>query len=459
MWIEQYIDRTILSCNAGYADEEQFLSRCARVEAQRPPEDSQTIFPVRMTPDGGQYLLNTYEQHVLIAGCTGSGKSRRVLIPAILNAMASKDAPSMFVWDVKGELHAITGAFAEAHGYEVVCIDLIRPEKSAGYSLTDLAVDRYISGDMDGCEKALADLACAVSPLPGKNSSMDPFWARVAQNSFMGVALYLLQVTPNRFDFPAIVAKLMEVFADEGSVRRFMDTVERRCGMESSAYRHIKAAMSGSDKTLQNVCTTVLTDLSEFMKSSAIVSVLKRPAPEAMEDPTRRPTVIFFKTSEASETLYRFGQVVFSQIYQRLSVKAGPGKLPRRFFFFLDEVCNGQQIPELDRMLALCRSKNICICLVLQSLKQLESVYAEKADTIRSNCGTFIVLRTTDPDTWERVSSLAGVDLRGGKLIQPHQLAHLPMGRALYLTPDSLPYMAQLEDFTMLPWMRGDAQR
>ena len=454
MWYEQYIDRPILSSNAGYADEEEFLSRCAYVKAGQSPQDSRTIFPVRTMPDGSQYLLDSYEQHVLIAGCTGSGKSRRVLIPAILNAMASQDAPSMFVWDVKGELHAITEAFAKAHGYEVVCIDLINPGESAGYSLTELVLDRYIAGDRDGCEKALADLASAISPLPVRNSTMDPFWARVAQNAFMGVVLFLLETDLSRFSFPAVVSKLMEVFSDEDDARQFVRTVEHECGAGSSAFRHIKTALSGSDKTLQNVCTTLLTDLSEFMKSSALVSVLKRPMPKALENLTEKPTVVFFKTSEATESLYRFGQIVFSQLYQRLTMLAGPGKLPRRCFFFLDEVCNGQRIQELDRMLALCRSKNICICLVLQSLKQLESVYAENADTIRSNCGTFIVLRTTDPDTWDRVSSLAGVDLRGSKLIQPNQLAHLPMGRALYLTPDSLPYMARLEDFTRLPWLK-----
>ena len=454
MWIEQYIDCPILSSDAGYAEEEQFLRCCAYVTADQPPEDSRTIFPVRTMPDGGQYLLNTYEQHVLIAGCTGSGKSRRVLIPAILNAMASKDSPSMFIWDVKGELHALTEAFAKKRGYEVVCIDLINPGNSSGYSLTEPALSRFISGDLDGCEKALADLASAISPLPGKNSTMDPFWSRVAQNAFMGVALYLLETDLRHFNFPAVAAKLMDVFADEEIARKFVNMVERKCGSDSCAFRHIKTALSGSDKTLQNVCTTILADLSEFMKSTALVSILKKPTPKVLENPIRKPTVIYFKTSEASEALYRFGQVVFTQLYQRLNMLAGSGKLSRRFFFFLDEVCNGQRIPDLERMLALCRSKNICISLVLQSLKQLESVYAENADTIRSNCGTFIVLRTTDPDTWERVSNLAGVDLRGCKLIQPNQLAHLPIGRALYLTPDSLPYMAQIEDFTRLPWLK-----
>lgn len=454
MWIEQYLDRPLITTNAGFADERQFLKKCVYEEKGKQIPDSRAIFPVLSTPSG-QYLINTKEQHTLIAGCTGSGKTRRVLIPAILNAMnvsARSCRPSMFIWDVKGEIHEITARTAQRCGYEVICIDLINPERSDGYSLMELARERWVSGDEAGAENALADLAAAISPMP-KTGNIDPFWSKVSQAAFMGTSLYQLNRSPDSFSFMSVAEKIMEVYADEISARQFVNFVGRHCGKESSAYRFIKTALSGSDKTLQNVCTSILSDLSEFMKCRGIISIQQRRMSAALQDLTQSPTVIYFKTSEASPALYGFGKVLFSQLYSRLLEKAGADALSRPFEFFLDEVCNGLPIENLDKMLAMARSKNIRIHLIVQSLNQLTACYQEKADTIRSNCGVFIVLRTTDPSTWDYVSSLSGVDIRGRSLLNHRDLAHLELGQAVILSPDNLPYVASLADFTELMWI------
>lgn len=450
MFIEQYLDRPLQRVNTGFADEKEFLGACAYTGFGM-KRGSNAIFPVR-SAKSGQFLLNSREQHTLIAGCTGSGKTRRVLIPAIMNAMkvsGEQDRPSMFIWDVKGEISRYTAGLAQRQGYSVVTIDMIHPENSDGYSIVELARERWMNGDCAGAENALADLATAICP-PPKNSSLDTFWSKTGQAGIIGTSLYLLETSPNTFSFVSVTEKIMEVFGDENTARRFLASAARHCGQSSSAYRFLKTALSGSDKTLQNVCSSLMADVSEFLKTHSVVEIQAKPIHEALKRMGAQPTVVYFKTSEAQPTLYSFGKLIFSQLYQRLLEEAGVGALKRPFEFFMDEICNGQPIEGLDRMLAMARSKNIRIHLVVQSLNQIRVCYGESSETIRSSCGVMIVLRTTDPGTWDLVSALCGSDIRGYSLLTRSDLAHLELGRAVILTPGHLPFVGELCDFTDL---------
>lgn len=457
MWLENYIDNRILTENTGFASEDDFFRKSTTVMTDtKKPDNCRAIFPVK-SDSKGMRMIDSYETHSLIVGVSGAGKTRRVLVPAISAAILSgriqADRPSLFINDVKGEIYEQTHELARSNGYQVVCIDLIEPEKSDGYDVLALANESRSAGDVDGMEAALAALATAISPIRPQ-STMDPFWARTAQAAIMGVSLYLFETIKGKVTFPQVIAMISDIFEDEDSCRIFLKRATQRLGEDSSAVKHLRTALSGSEKTLQNVSTSTLADLSDFLKVRSLSQIMSKGHCMALNDLIKKPTIVYFKSSETNQALHGFAKLVFLQMYQRLVKLAGPGKLARPFEFFLDEVVNGAQIEQLDTMLAMCRSKGIRLHMCLQSLKQLTAVYGEKADIIRSNCGLMIVLRNTDPSTWDLVSQLSGVDMRGYTLVSSRTLAHLTTGRALVLSAGNLPYMADLCDFTELPWFK-----
>ena len=457
-YLNQFLERPLLTKNAGFAPEEEFLQQHAvKVTADTPPATADALFPVcGREDDRVQYLVNTREMHTLILGTTGAGKTRRCLAAGVSAAMFSKEKPSMMILDLKGELRQMTEPFARKMGYECICLDFTGAP-SDGYDPLALARECRQKGDEAGAEEALTALAELVAPSQGEHRSTDPFWDRTTRQVVQAAALYLLQKERRGLpaNFPAVVDLIGCIFAREDAPAEFINDVARACGRESTACRLARSALSGSEKTLQNVATSVLSAVNRFLRNKTMLEIMKKPMSPLLKDPSARPVAVYFRVSETGTESYDFARMVFSQLYQRLSTRAGAGRLPRGFEFFLEEMANGAPLPDLGKIASVARAKGIRLHLVLQTLSQLEETYgAAQAQTIVNCCGATIVMRTQDPDAACRVARMAGVNFRGRELISEHQLAHLSCGQALILLPVCRPYMAQVCDVSRIPWLK-----
>lgn len=458
-YLNEFLERPLLTENAGFAPEEEFLkTHAVKVTADAPPAAADALFPVcGRADDRVQYLVNTREMHTLILGTTGAGKTRRCLAAGITAAMFSREKPSMMILDLKGELRQMTEPFARRMGYECVHLDFTGAP-SHGYDPLALARECRERGDEAGAEQALTALAELVAPSVGEGRSSDPFWDRTTRQVVQAAALYLLQREKKDApaNFPAVADRIGCIFAREDAPAEFVSDVAFACGRDSTAYRLAQSALAGSEKTLQNVATSVLSAVNRFLRNKIMVEIMKKPMSPALKDPTEKPVAVYFRVSESGAESYDFGRLVFSQLYQRLSARAGAGRLPRGFEFFLEEMANGAPLPNLDKIASVARSKGVRLHLVLQSLSQLEEIYGPaQARTIVNCCGATIVMRTQDPLAADRVARMAGVNFRGRALISEHQLAHLSCGQALILLPACRPYMAQVCDVSRIPWLKG----
>lgn len=171
-----------------------------------------------------------------------------------------------------------------------------------------------------------------------------------------------------------------------------------------------------------------------------------------------KPVAIFYALPDYDEAFYFLATIFISQMYYaaaKLATAMPGGKLPRRFHFWLNEVCNLPKIENLSTMSTVCLGRNIILHLLIQSYGQLESVYGEgDAQTLRDNCGNEIYIKAASEETSEKISKKLGnetqivVNRTGRKLsinkeltemgeemplLTPYELTHVELGETIVM--------------------------
>lgn len=403
--------------------------------------------------DGQSSYVDSTESHTLLIGSTGSGKTRRIILPLISFLLYNNE--SIIVTDPKGELFDQTsGAFKE-NGYKVITLNFRDPQKSDCWNPLAVPYQYFQIGQIDKAMEMINDIALNIMYDDDKNK--DPFWEQSAVDYFIGLALGLCedaspeQITLNNVSYMNTSGQ--ERFATSNFIKEYFLLKNKY----SNAYTCASGTIEAPSDTRASIISVFQQKLRVFTSQENLSQMLAH-SNFKMEDIGTTKTVVYIIIQDEKSTYHPLATAFIKQCYEVLidcATKNG-GKLPVRTNFILDEFGNLPPIIDMTSIVSAARSRNIRLTMAIQSNKQLDSVYGESdAEVIKNNCNNLIFLYGRDLQTLKEISELCGnkeeqLDFNVFEtkpLITTSQLQHLRLGEAILITKENYPYKTKLPDF------------
>ena len=349
-------------------------------------------------PKNPAYARN---KNVLIIGGSGSGKTRFWLKPNLMQCHSS-----YVVTDPKGSLIVECGRLLKRNGYRIKVMNTINFGKSMHYN--PLA---YIHSEKD----ILKLVNCLILNTKGEGKSNDPFWEKAETLLYTALIGYLYDVAPaedRNFAMLVSMINAMEVREDDEDFKNPVDlmfeALEER-ESEHFAVRQYKKFKLAAGKTAKSILISCAARLAPF----DIGELRELTAYDELELDTLgdRKTALFLIMSDTDGTFNFLISMVYTQLFNLLCEKADDvygGRLPVHVRCLIDECANIGQIPNLEKLMATIRSREISACLVLQTQSQLKALYKDSADTICGNCDSVIFLGGKEKTTLKELSEALG---------------------------------------------------
>ena len=354
-------------------------------------------------PANPKYARN---KNMLVIGGSGSGKSRFVIKPNLMQCR-SKDYPVSFVvTDPKGSLLVETGKMLQRHGYRIKVLNTVNFGKSHHYNPLS-----YIHSEKD----ILKLVTCLIANTKGEQKGGDAFWEKAEVLLYTALIAYLHYESPERERNFATLAEMigaMEVREEDETFKNVVDlmfdALEER-DPDHFAVRQYRRFKLAAGKTLKSILISCATRISVFDIEE--VRELTRYDELALDTIGDEKTAFFIIMSDTDDSFNFLISMAFTQLFNLLCEKADDvynGRLTFHVRCLIDEAANIGQIPRLERLMATIRSREISACLVLQAQSQLKALYKEQADTIVGNCDSAIFLGGKEKTTLEEWSKILG---------------------------------------------------
>lgn len=367
--------------------------------------------------NNGKYAwVDDGENHTLIMGASGSGKTYCIMFPLI--KLLGKKGESIIVTDPKGELYEGTANFLREKGYKVIILNFRDPSKGSAWNpfslpymlYKDSLSDKAKDWEKDKSIELLEDLASNI--LRDPNNKDNPFWESSASNYFAGLALGLFedakesQININSINYMASIGE-----TKLGPNNDYLKEYFRMKGDNSLASINASGIVNAPSDTKGGIVSTFKDKIRIFTSREGMSELLSH-SDFDLRDIGREKTALFIKIHDEKTTYHALATVLVKQIYESLIDVASeqPGlRLKYRTNFILDEFANMPALKDVESMITASRSRNIRFTFAIQNFSQLNKVYGKDvSETIKGNCGNFIFLITTELAALEEVSKLCG---------------------------------------------------
>ena len=358
-------------------------------------------------------------KNVLVIGGSGSGKTRFFIKPNLMQCQ-SKDYPVSFVvTDPKGSIVVECGRLLERNNYRIKIFNTINFSKSMHYNPF-----AYIHSEKD-ILKLVNTLICNTK---GDGKSGDDFWVKAETLLYCALIGYIHYEAPEEEQNFATLIELvnaMEVREDDETFENPVDIAFKELEKDKPnhfavrQYKKYKLAAGKTAKSINISCGARLApfDIAE-LREITMYDELELDTlgdkiydnPEA-KDGSFKKTALFLIMSDTDSTFNFLISMIYSQLFNLLCEKADDqykGRLPVHVRCLIDEAANIGQIPNLEKLMATIRSREISACLVLQAQSQLKALYKDNADTIIGNCDTSIFLGGKEPTTLKELNQALG---------------------------------------------------
>ena len=358
-------------------------------------------------------------KNVLVIGGSGSGKTRFFIKPNLMQCQ-SKDYPVSFVvTDPKGSIVVECGRLLEKNNYRIKIFNTINFSKSMHYNPF-----AYIHSEKD-ILKLVNTLICNTK---GDGKSGDDFWVKAETLLYCALIGYIHYEAPEEEQNFATLIELvnaMEVREDDEAFENPVDIAFKELEKDKPnhfavrQYKKYKLAAGKTAKSINISCGARLApfDIAE-LREITMYDELELDTlgdkiydnPEA-KDGSFKKTALFLIMSDTDSTFNFLISMIYSQLFNLLCEKADDqykGRLPVHVRCLIDEAANIGQIPNLEKLMATIRSREISACLVLQAQSQLKALYKDNADTIIGNCDTSIFLGGKEPTTLKELNQALG---------------------------------------------------
>ncbi len=358
-------------------------------------------------------------KNVLVIGGPGSGKTRFFIKPNLMQCQ-SKDYPVSFVvTDPKGSIVVECGRLLEKNNYRIKIFNTINFSKSMHYNPF-----AYIHSEKD-ILKLVNTLICNTK---GDGKSGDDFWVKAETLLYCALIGYIHYEAPEEEQNFATLIELvnaMEVREDDETFENPVDIAFKELEKDKPnhfavrQYKKYKLAAGKTAKSINISCGARLApfDIAE-LREITMYDELELDTlgdkiydnPDA-KDGSFKKTALFLIMSDTDSTFNFLISMIYSQLFNLLCEKADDqykGRLPVHVRCLIDEAANIGQIPNLEKLMATIRSREISACLVLQAQSQLKALYKDNADTIIGNCDTSIFLGGKEPTTLKELNQALG---------------------------------------------------
>ena len=344
---------------------------------------------------------NARNKNVLIVGGSGSGKTRFWLKPNLLQCHSS-----YVVTDPKGSIVVECGNALLKKGYRIKIFNTINFKKSMHYNPF-----AYIHSEKD----ILKLVTTLIANTKGEGKGGDEFWEKSEKLLYTALIAYIHYEAPkSEQNFAALLELLnaMEVREDDEEFQNPVDLMFEDLNRKKSntfAYRQYRLYKLAAGKTAKSILISCGARLAPF----DIAELREITAYDELELDTLgdRKTALFLIMSDTDATFNFLISMIYTQLFNLLCEKADDvygGRLPVHVRCLIDEAANIGQIPNLEKLVATIRSREISACLVLQARSQLKAIYKDNADTIIGNMDSQIFLGGSEPTTLKELNAALG---------------------------------------------------
>ena len=409
---------------------------------------------------------NARNKNVLVVGGSGSGKTRFWLKPNLLQCHSS-----YVVTDPKGTIVLECGNAMLKNGYKVRILNTINFKKSMHYNPF-----AYVHSEKD----ILKLVTTLMTNTKGEGSGGDPFWEKSERLLLTALIAYLHYEAPvEEQNFATLLEMLntMQVLEDDEEYQNPVDLLFEELAKKkpnSFAGRQYKLYKLAAGKTAKSILISCGARLAPFdIQELRDLTMYDELALDTLGD---QKTALFLIMSDTDSTFNFLISMVYTQLFNLLCDKADDvygGKLPIHVRCLIDECANIGQIPNLEKLVATIRSREISACLVLQARSQLKAIYKDNADTIVGNMDSQIFLGGSEPTTLKDLSEMLGKetidafntsDTRGNspsygttfqkmghELLSRDELAVLDGGKCILQLRGVRPFLSDKYDLTQHP--------
>ena len=346
---------------------------------------------------------NARNLNACVIGSSGSGKTRFWLTPQILQASAKKkDGCSYVVVDPKGGVLSQVGAFLQRRGYKIKVFNSIDFSKSMHYN--PLA---YIRSEAD----ILKFVDALISNTKGEGKEGDPFWTKAETLLYCALIAYIIFEGPaedRNMNTLVDMISGMEVKEDNENFMNAVDYMFK--GLEKRkpdcfAVKQYKKYKLASGKTAKSILISCGSRLAPFdIPQLREIMAYDELQLDRIGD---RKTAVFFTISDTTPTYNFLVALAFSQMFNLLCERADNvhgGRLPHHVRVLWDEAANTGQVPSLEKLVAVIRSREVSLCLFYQQYAQCKAIYKDNAETILGNMDSVIFLGGRESSTIKEIS-------------------------------------------------------
>ena len=409
---------------------------------------------------------NARNKNVLVVGGSGSGKTRFWLKPNLLQCHSS-----YVVTDPKGSIVVECGNALLKNGYKLKILNTINFKKSMHYNPF-----AYVHSEKD----ILKLVTTLMTNTKGEGSGGDPFWEKSERLLLTALIAYLHYEAPvEEQNFATLLEMLntMQVLEDDEEYQNPVDLLFEELAKKkpnSFAGRQYKLYKLAAGKTAKSIMISCGARLAPFdIQELRDLTMYDELHLDTLGD---KKTALFLIMSDTDSTFNFLISMVYTQLFNLLCDKADDvygGKLPIHVRCLIDECANIGQIPNLEKLVATIRSREISACLVLQARSQLKAIYKDNADTIVGNMDSQIFLGGSEPTTLKDLSEMLGKetidafntsDTRGNspsygttfqkmghELLSRDELAVLDGGKCILQLRGVRPFLSDKYDLTQHP--------
>ena len=409
---------------------------------------------------------NARNKNVLVVGGSGSGKTRFWLKPNLLQCHSS-----YVVTDPKSTILLECGNVMLKNGYKVRILNTINFKKSMHYNPF-----AYVHSEKD----ILKLVTTLMTNTKGEGSGGDPFWEKSERLLLTALIAYLHYEAPvEEQNFATLLEMLntMQVLEDDEEYQNPVDLLFEELAKKkpnSCAGRQYKLYKLAAGKTAKSILISCGARLAPFdIQELRDLTMYDELQLDTLGD---KKTALFLIMSDTDSTFNFLISMVYTQLFNLLCDKADDvygGKLPIHVRCLIDDCANIGQIPNLEKLVATIRSREISACLVLQARSQLKAIYKDNADTIVGNMDSQIFLGGSEPGTLKDLSEMLGKetidafntsDTRGNspsygttfqkmghELLSRDELAVLDGGKCILQLRGVRPFLSDKYDLTQHP--------